>query len=71
MQYQYRDDYCLPLMIPMETAINKEEVTAFASKQALNVGNENKRYLSCFDISAYLLTFSPRVAIVISISSGC
>lgn len=42
VQYQYRDDYCLPLMIPMEAAINKEEVTAFASKQAQNAGNENK-----------------------------
>lgn len=55
----------------MEAAINKEEVTAFASKQAQNAGNENKRYLSCFEILDYLLTFALRVAIVIGISFGC
>jgi ubiquitin carboxyl-terminal hydrolase 5/13 len=42
VQYQYRDDYCLPIMIPMEAAVNKDELEAFAAKQAQSSANGNK-----------------------------
>lgn len=42
VQYFYRTDYCLPLMIPLEAATNKDEVAAFEAKKAQNSANGNR-----------------------------
>ena len=42
VRYSYRVEYCLPLPIPLEAAVNKEEVAAYEKKKA-EVEKEGKR----------------------------